>query len=46
MVQPTPYDVSEAECLAYTECIPANEHCSRSCVYEGTAGCRWSVESG
>ena len=45
MVQPTPYDVSEAECLAFTECIPASEHCSRSCVYEGAAGCRCSVES-
>ena len=48
MVQPTPYDVSEAECLAFTQCIPTYEPpitCSRSCVYEGPASCRCSVDS-
>ena len=41
IVQPTPYDLSEAECIAYTECPGiSGPSCTRQCTYMGPANCR------
>jgi hypothetical protein len=40
MVQPTPYDKSEAECLAFTDCFLTGVTCKRNCTYKGPSDCR------
>ncbi len=40
IVQPTPYDKNEAECLAFTDCFGTAPGCTRSCTYEGPGNCR------
>ncbi len=38
IVQPTPYDKNETECLAFTDCFETAPGCTRNCTFEATTG--------